>query len=62
MAGKSWRQDLEVFGHVAFIVSKESDGCSCSARFLLFIQSEIPAHGTVLPIFKMGLSILINLI
>lgn len=45
---QSWQQEQEAVGHMASILRKLRGEFWSSAHFLLFIQSEIPAHATVL--------------
>lgn len=50
----------EYIGYLPSLGS-EKDEDSCSARFLLFIQSEIPTHVVMLT-FRMGTVLSVNLI
>lgn len=54
---KAQQQEHGAAGHMAATVRKQREPslCWCSAHFLLFIQSETPAHQMALPTFRVGL-------
>lgn len=50
-AGKAWWQECD-FKHRQ---EAESKDCQCSVPFLLWIQSKVSAHGTMLPTLRANL-------
>lgn len=61
MAGKIEHHNSEAAGHIPS-QEAERDEHWCSASFLLFMQSRTPAHGVVLPTFRVDLPTSVSLI
>lgn len=61
LAGQ-WQQACKAVGHDGAVVKKQREMYAGAQLTLQFMHSATPAHGIVLPTFRVGLPTSINLI